>query len=106
MKEVDCRRPSPRVLLAMEYGRAYGRECALGVAAWARLRGDWTFVHADREAVESPPTDLASIRVDGVIARLHDKSIVDVIRFSAALGRSPRAEILRVRMERAKRLLL
>jgi LacI family transcriptional regulator len=71
----------PRVMLVIESSRAYGRGCLLGIAAYARSHGPWSFLHLERGLNEGLPREVRRWRGDGIIARIENRSM------AAALAR-------------------
>lgn len=70
-----------RIILLVEPTSAYGRGCLRGIARYARGHGMWTFHHRTRYLME--PLNLRELRAwkaDGVIARIENKRMADVVR--------------------------
>ncbi|RMF97358.1 MAG: helix-turn-helix domain-containing protein [Planctomycetota bacterium] len=59
-----------QVLLWIESSRAYGRDCLLGIGAFARNRGDWRLIHIERSLDERIVRIPAGQQIDGIISRL------------------------------------
>lgn len=72
-----------RVMLIIESSRAYGRECLLGIAAYARHHGDWHMMHIERGLDDQLPRSLKAWGGEGVITRIESPGITHAIE---ALG--------------------
>lgn len=69
--------PARRVALLVETSRGYGRGILLGVAAYARLRGNWTFAHQSLALVERIPEWFHTGQYDGIIARIETMEVAE-----------------------------
>ncbi|MEM6329369.1 MAG: DNA-binding transcriptional regulator [Planctomycetota bacterium] len=78
---MDSRRK--RVALLIESSREYGRGCLLGVADYLRTHGSWVVTHYERGQTEGVPRALREWRGDGVIARIENGEVADLV---AGLG--------------------
>lgn len=73
--------PRHRVILLIEATSAFGRGCLRGIARYARAHGGWLFYHRMRYPVEPIRVkDLRAWKGDGVLARLDNTMIADVIK--------------------------
>ena len=73
-----------RIALLIETSRAYGRGLLRGVAAYARLKRDWSITYQERRVEEALPQWIRTWDGDGIIARLETRQHADLI---AGLGR-------------------
>ena len=62
-----------RIILLIETSRAYGRNCVLGVASYAKAHDSWNVLHFERGLTESLPSKIEEWRPDGIISRLETK---------------------------------
>jgi len=70
----------PRVALLIESSRAYGRCLLLGVAKYVREHGPWSIFLQEGSLGVITPIWLKDWRGDGIIARVEDKRMADLIR--------------------------
>ena len=70
-----------RVILLVEATSAYGRGCLHGIARYARTQGGWSFFLEPRfPAMSLQLASLKKWKADGVIARVENQAIAQVIR--------------------------
>jgi LacI family transcriptional regulator len=69
----------PTVALLVETSRAYGRGLCLGIADYARVHGEWNFVIEERDLRGGVPEWLASWEGDGILCRLSDPKLADLL---------------------------
>src|SRR5580700_10412286 len=69
----------PRVALLIESSRTYGRGILAGIAHYAHLNGPWSLFTQERELHSGVPDWLLSWKGDGIIARIEDKSMANVL---------------------------
>ena len=69
-----------RVALLVESSRAYGRGILSGVAKFVREHDPWSIFFQDLNLCDDTPDWLKSWRGDGIISRLENRDIVQVIR--------------------------
>lgn len=63
--------PEPRrIALLIESSRAYGRECLLGVARYARTHGPWEILHLERALDERLPRQVSEWAPSGLLTRI------------------------------------
>jgi len=67
------------VALVVETSRAYGRGLCSGIAEYARNHGGWNFVLQERDLRGGIPEWLPNWRGDGIICRLSDPALTDVL---------------------------
>lgn len=70
----------PRVALLVESSRAYGRGILSGVAKFVREYGPWSIFFQDLNLCDDTPGWLRHWRGEGVISRLENRDVVDVIQ--------------------------
>ena len=70
----------PRVALLVESSRAYGRGILAGVAKFVREHDSWSIFFQDLNLCDDTPDWLKNWRGEGIISRLENRDIVDVIR--------------------------
>lgn len=68
-----------RVALLVESSRAYGRGILSGVAKFAREQDAWSIFFQDLNLCDDTPTWLKNWQGDGIISRLENRDIVQVI---------------------------
>ena len=75
-------RPSrrPRVALLVESSRAYGRGILLGVAKYVREHNPWSIFFQDLNLCDDTPEWLKTWQGEGIITRLENPDIVNVIQ--------------------------
>ncbi len=73
-----------RIALLIETSRAYGRGLLRGVAAYARLKRDWSITYQERRVEEALPQWIRTWDGDGIIARIETRRHADLI---PSLGR-------------------
>lgn len=69
----------PRVALLIETSRNYGRGILQGVARYAQAHGPWSFFIEERELHSGIPDWLKRWRGDGIIARIEDKRMAQML---------------------------
>ena len=69
----------PRVALLVESSRAYGRGILLGVATFVRQHGPWSIFFQDLNLCDDTPEWLKHWQGEGVLSRLENRDVVDVI---------------------------
>jgi LacI family transcriptional regulator len=75
------RKPSrPRVALLVESSRAYGRGILQGVAKYIRAHQPWSVFFQDLNLCDDTPEWLGHWKGEGIITRLENMDIVNVIR--------------------------
>jgi LacI family transcriptional regulator, galactose operon repressor len=70
----------PRVALLIESSRAYGRGLLLGVSKYVREHGPWSISLQEQSLCDVIPPWLDKWKGDGIITRLDNKKMVNVIR--------------------------
>jgi LacI family transcriptional regulator len=70
----------PRVALLVESSRAYGRGILLGVATFVRQHGPWSIFFQDLNLCDDTPEWLKHWQGEGVLSRLENRDVVDVIQ--------------------------
>jgi len=70
----------PRVALLVESSRAYGRGILLGVAKYVREHDPWSIFFQDLNLCDNTPEWLKTWRGEGIITRLENSDIVEVIQ--------------------------
>ncbi len=70
----------PRVALLVESSRAYGRGILLGVATFVRQHGPWSIFFQDLNMCDDTPEWLKHWQGEGVLSRLENGDVVDVIQ--------------------------
>lgn len=68
------------VALLVETSLASGRDILRGIGRYVRERRSWALFHEPRSLEESGPRWLATWRGDGIIARVQNRSIADLVR--------------------------
>lgn len=72
--------PEPRrIALLIESSRAYGRECLLGVARYARTHGPWEILHLERGLDERLPPQVGEWAPSGLLTRIDNAAFCDAI---------------------------
>lgn len=71
---------APHVALLVETSLASGREIVRGVARYVREHGPWSLFHAPRALEESAPAWLARWHGQGIIARVTDAEMANLMR--------------------------
>lgn len=69
----------PTVALLIETSRAYGRGLCSGIAAFAHAHGEWNFSPHEWDLGKGIPDWLASWKGDGIICRISDPELADVL---------------------------
>jgi LacI family transcriptional regulator len=69
-----------RVALLIESSLAYGRGLLLGIGAYSRDFGPWTFYQEERSIGDPMPARLASWQPDGVLARVEQQTMARQLR--------------------------
>src|ERR1035438_2477609 len=69
----------PRVALLIETSRTYGRGILAGIARYAHVHGPWSLFTQERELHSGVPAWLHSWKGDGIIARIEDKRMADLL---------------------------
>jgi LacI family transcriptional regulator len=69
-----------RVALLIESSRAYGRGLLLGIAKYVREHGSWSLSLQEQSLCDEVPDWLEKWRGDGIITRLDNRKMVNVIR--------------------------
>jgi LacI family transcriptional regulator len=72
-------RGRPTVALLVETSRSYGRGLCAGIAAYARAHDEWNFVIQERDLRGGIPEWLPRWRGDGILCRLSDQKLADVL---------------------------
>src|SRR5262249_1039141 len=70
----------PRVALLIESSRGYGRGLLQGIADYVRVHGHWSVYLERHHLNDVPPAWLKKWRGDGIIARVDNPRLVQVIR--------------------------
>lgn len=70
----------PRVALLVESSRAYGRGLLSGVAKFVRQHDPWSIFFQDLNLCDDTPEWLKNWRGEGIIVRLENDDIVNIIR--------------------------
>ncbi len=68
-----------RIALLIESSRAYGRECLLGVARYARTHGPWEILHLERGLDGRLPEQIKEWAPDGLLTRIDSPGLLDAI---------------------------
>jgi LacI family transcriptional regulator len=79
MKKVFKPAKRPRVALMVESSRAYGRDILSGIAKFIRENNSWTVFFQDLNLCDETPGWLKEWKGEGIIARLENDSILNVI---------------------------
>jgi LacI family transcriptional regulator len=69
----------PRVALLIESSRTYGRGILAGIAHYAHVNGPWSLFTQERELHSGVPDWLRSWKGNGIIARIEDKRMANVL---------------------------
>ena len=69
-----------RIALLIESSRAHGRDMLLGIAAYARAHGPWSFYCSERVISTAAPARLKDWRPDGIIARVESRKLCKQIK--------------------------
>jgi LacI family transcriptional regulator len=69
----------PHIALLIETSREYGRGLLRGVARYHQERGRWSIYFEPHGLNERPPSWLKNWRGDGILARIDDRRMADVI---------------------------
>src|SRR5438270_7514183 len=80
MKKLVPNGRRPRVALWIESSRAYGRGLLLGVAKYVREHGPWSISLQEQSLCDVIPDWLDRWKGDGIITRLDNKKMGNVIR--------------------------
>src|ERR1043166_595046 len=80
MKKTSRYSGRPRVALLIESSRAYGRGLLLGVAKYVREHGPWSISLQEQSLCDVIPDWLDRWKGDGIITRLDNKKMANVIR--------------------------
>ncbi|MEX2213214.1 MAG: DNA-binding transcriptional regulator [Phycisphaeraceae bacterium] len=70
----------PRIALLIESSRAYGRGLLHGIAQYARVHGHWSIFQQERMLDDPAPRWIERWKGDGIIARLENPELVEVVR--------------------------
>ena len=70
----------PRVALLVESSRAYGRGILSGVAKFVREHDPWSIFFQDLNLCDDTPEWLKNWQGEGIISRLENRDVVDVIQ--------------------------
>jgi LacI family transcriptional regulator len=71
---------TPHVALLVETSLASGRDILRGIARYVRERGPWSLFHSPRSLEQSAPAWLRGWRGDGIIARITDPEVAQLIK--------------------------
>lgn len=71
--------PFPKVALIIETSNAYARGLLRGVHSWVRENKPWSIYLAEQGRGEEPPAWLKTWQGDGIIARIENPAIANVI---------------------------
>jgi LacI family transcriptional regulator len=80
MKTHKINSARPRVALLIESSRAYGRRTLFGVARYVREHHPWSIFLQERSLGDTCPAWFKDWKGDGVIARVENRQIAEVIR--------------------------
>jgi len=80
MRKVVGQTDRPRVALLIESSRAYGRGLLLGIARYIREHGRWSIFLQERSLGDTSPKWLEGWEGDGIIARIENEQMAEVIR--------------------------
>ncbi len=70
-----------RIILLVEATSSYARGCLRGIARYARAHGGWVFSHDMRYLVDTMNLrELQDWRADGIIARIENAHIANIVR--------------------------
>ena len=73
----------PHIALLIETSREYGRGLLRGVARYHHERGPWSIYFEPHGLNDRPPSWLKNWRGDGILARIDDQRMADVILATA-----------------------
>src|SRR5437868_1131918 len=74
------RRHVPHVAVLIETSRGYGRGLLQGVARYNRQHGPWSMYFEPHGLDDPPPGWLRTWKGDGILARINDEPMAQVIR--------------------------
>jgi LacI family transcriptional regulator len=80
MEKRTSRTGRPHVALLVESSRAYGRGVLVGIAKYVREHGPWSISFEEHGLCDDVPQWLADWRGDGIITRLENQAMVEVVR--------------------------
>ena len=80
MKKIVKSVKRPRVALLVESSRAYGRGILAGVAKFVREHDPWSIFFQDLNLCDETPDWLKSWQGEGIISRLENRDVVQVIQ--------------------------
>jgi LacI family transcriptional regulator len=70
---------APRVALLIETSREYGRGLLRGISRYQREHGPWSIYFKPHGLGQPPPDWLGSWRGEGILARITDRAMADVV---------------------------
>ena len=70
----------PQVALLIETSRAYGRGVLLGINGYLRAHGPWSIYVHTNDLGTPPPKWLKNWNGDGILARIEDREMAEMIR--------------------------
>ncbi len=69
-----------KIALLIEWSRAYGRGVLAGIADYVKAHETWKIYQTERRLCDGPPGWLKNWQGDGIIARIENQEVLDVVR--------------------------